>query len=101
MLVRLRLETDPDRARRAQRAASAGGYERFFLRRQKDESLSLREEIREDIEIDRWILFGRRHEHGALGDNRHTEEAGRVAEGPEEDEVVVAAVGPQVFEQLR
>ena len=50
--------------------------QRRFLRREEDVAGRGAEEVLQHVEIERAIVLGRGHQHGAVGDERHAEEAG-------------------------
>ena len=53
----------------------------------------------ERVDVDQRILFGGRHQHRAIGDQRQAEIGVEVAVGPEQHAVVVGAVRAEMLEQ--
>ena len=77
----------------------AAGHEVALLRRQEDVARRLVEEFEQHAEIDGRIFLGRRHQHGAVGDERQAEVGREVPVGPEHHEVELAPVRAEVIEQ--
>ncbi len=95
----LRFQPDPDHPRRLQPPPGPRGHKRFFFGREEQVSSRSVEKLLQDVEIDRGIFLSCRHQHGAVGHQWQPEVAGRIAEGPEEDEVVLGAARAQMLEQ--
>ena len=73
---------------------------RFLLRRQEQVGARQAEERRQDrARADQLLVLGRRHQHGAIGDERQAEPRRRVAEGEEQHAIEVAAVRLQIAEE--
>ncbi len=81
---------------------ATSGNERLLLRREEDESGGQSEEPAEDAgAADERVLFSRRHEHGAIGDERQTKEGLVVPERPEQNPIVFRAVTLEELEEPR
>jgi hypothetical protein len=98
---RRRFQADADRRGGLQRPAGTSADERFLFRSQEQVAGSRPKELGEDREANRRVFFGGRQQHRALLYERQAEKRWRIAEGPEQDELVLSPVQREVIEQRR